>query len=90
MSTTSAEPTRHEGARESVAGFLAALAIFMSAIALVETPVRIAPVAILVALIAVAMAQGRSSRLAAAALVISGIGWVVGMTVAIAAERPLF
>ena len=88
--TTSAEPVRHEGHRESVAGFLAALAIFMSAIALVERPVRIAPVAILVALVAVGMAQGRSSKLAAAALVAGGVGWVLGMTIAVAASRPLF
>ena len=88
--TTSAEPTRHDGARESVAGFLAALAIFMSAIALVMTPVRIAPIAILVALVAVGMAQGRSSKLAGAALIAGGVGWVLGMTVAIAASRPLF
>jgi lysylphosphatidylglycerol synthetase-like protein (DUF2156 family) len=76
--TASAEPTRHDGARESVAGFLAALAIFMTAIA------------ILVALVAVGMAQGRSSKLAGAALIAGGVGWVLGMTVAIAASRPLF
>jgi hypothetical protein len=88
--TTSAEPARHDGARESVAGFLAALAIFISVIAIVERPVRIAPIAILVALVSVGMAQGRSRKLAAAALVAGGVGWVVGMTVAIAASRPLY
>jgi hypothetical protein len=52
--------------------------------------VRIAPVAILVALIAVGMAQGRSQKLAAWALVAAGAGWLIGMTVAIATDRPLF
>jgi hypothetical protein len=83
-------PERREGAAESVAGFLAALAIFVSAIAVVETPVRIAPVAILVALVAVVMAQGRSRTIAAWALVAGGVGWMLGMTVAILADRPLY
>ncbi|MGE5690035.1 MAG: hypothetical protein ACM33B_05720 [Pseudomonadota bacterium] len=87
--TSSAEPVRREGARESVAGFLAALAIFMSLIALAERPARIAPVAILVALVSVGMAQGRSRKLAAAALVAAGLGWLLGMTIAIATDRPI-
>jgi hypothetical protein len=62
----------------------------MSAIAIVERPVRIAPIAILVALVAVGMAQGRSRTLAAAALAAGGVGWMLGMAVAIAADRPLF
>jgi hypothetical protein len=36
------------------------------------------------------MAEGRSSKLAGAALIAGGVGWVLGMTVAIAASRPLF
>jgi hypothetical protein len=44
----------------------------------------------LVALVAVGMAQGRSRKLAAAAVVASGIGWLVGMTIAVALDRPLY
>lgn len=88
--STPAVPAPREGHRESVAGVLAALAIFMSLIAVARTPVKIAPVAILVALIAVGMAQGRSQKLAAWALVAAGAGWLIGMTVAIATDRPLF
>jgi hypothetical protein len=87
---SSTAPERREGAAESVAGVLAALAVFMSAIAVVERPVRIAPVAMLVALVAVAMAQGRSRTLAAWAVAAAGLGWLLGMTIAVAADRPLF
>ncbi|HSL64287.1 MAG TPA: hypothetical protein VK874_06470 [Gaiellaceae bacterium] len=88
MSSTA--PERREGAAESVAGVLAALAVFVSAIAVVERPLRIAPVAMLVALVAVAMAQGRSRTLAAWAVAAAGLGWLLGMTIAVAADRPLF
>ena len=88
--STPAVPARREGHGESVAGFLAALAIFMSLIAVARTPVKIAPVAILVALVAVGMAQGRSQKLAAWALVAAGAGWLLGMTIAVTTDRPLF
>jgi hypothetical protein len=88
--STPAVPAREEGSGESVAGILAALAIFMSLIAVARTPLKIAPVAILVALIAVGMAQGRTRKLAAWALVAAGAGWLLGMTIAIATDRPLY
>jgi hypothetical protein len=87
---TSATPEAREGTGETVAGFLAALAVFVSAIALVERPARIAPVAILVALVAVGMARGRSRRLAAFAVAAAGVGWLVGMTIAVVLDRPIF
>lgn len=87
MSSTTPE---REGAAETVAGILAALAVFASAIALVERPVRIAPAAMLVALVAAAMAQGRSRTLAAWAVAAAAVGWLLGMTIAVAADRPLF
>jgi len=49
----------------------------------------VAPVAVVVALIAVGMG-GRHSRLAGAAVVAGGIGWFVGMWVAIATGHKLF
>ena len=88
--STPAVPAPREGQRETVAGLLAALAIFMSLIAVARTPVKIAPVAILVALVAVGMAQGRSQKLAAWALVAAGAGWLLGMTIAVTTDRPLF
>ena len=47
---------------------------------MVQKPVRLAPVAI----------GGRHQRLASAAVVIGILGWVVGMTVAISTENPLY
>ena len=74
---------------ETVAGFLAAAALAVGAIAIWYRPVRLAPVALLVALIAVGIG-GRFSRLAAAAVAVITVGWVIGMIVAIVAEKPLW
>ena len=74
---------------EIVAGLLAATSLVVSAIALVQTPVRLAPAAIVVALVAAAIG-GRHARLANLAVVFGAIAWVVGMTIAIAAENPLY
>jgi hypothetical protein len=85
----SASPIEESRPGESVAGFLAAGSIALSFVAVVEKPVRLAPVAILVAFIAVAIG-GRHERLAAAAVVIGILGWVLGMTIAVATENPLY
>ena len=85
----STEATRPPTAIETVAGFMAAAAIAASAVAIVYRPARVAPAAIVVALIAVGMG-GRHSRLAAAAVAAGGIGWFVGMWVAIATGHKLF
>ena len=77
------------GAGEAVAGVLAAASMFVSLIALVERPARIAPGAIVIALVAAGIG-GRHARLAAFAVAVSAVCWIVGMTVAIATDRPLF
>ncbi|MEX2211552.1 MAG: hypothetical protein WD689_07295 [Gaiellaceae bacterium] len=74
---------------EHVAGFLAAASLAVSLIGIVERPVRTIPVALVVGLIAVAMG-GRHQRLAAAAVMVGALAFVVGMTVAIATEAPLW
>jgi hypothetical protein len=51
--------------------------------------VRTIPVAIVVALIAVVMA-GPSNRLPSLAVLVGGIAFVVGMTIAVATESPLW
>jgi hypothetical protein len=96
----SVTPSRYDGdagldddrvsAAETVAGFLAAASIAVSAIAMVYKPVRLAPVALLVAFIAVALAQRHFSRLAAFAVIAGALGWLVGMTVAVLTEAPLY
>jgi hypothetical protein len=82
-------PVERSRPSEAVAGFLAAASIALSFVAMVEKPVRLAPFALVVAFIAVALG-GRHQRLATAAVVIGILGWLVGMTVAISTENPLY
>jgi hypothetical protein len=72
-----------------IAGFLAAIAIFAGCVAVVYYPGRVGAGAIFVALVAAAMG-GFQSRLAAWAVGIATAGWIVGMIVSLATERPVF
>jgi hypothetical protein len=74
---------------ESVAGFLAALSMTASLLAVVYRPVRLAPFAILLGLIAAGLG-GRYARLAAVAVVVATLGWLIGMTVAVLTSHPLY
>jgi hypothetical protein len=57
---------------------------------MVYRPVRLAPVALLVAFIAVGLSERHFSRLAAFAVLIGALGWLIGMTVAVLTEEPLY
>jgi hypothetical protein len=81
--------TRASGTAETIAGLLAALSIFASCIAVAYRPARIIPFALLLALLAVAVG-GRNSRLAEVALVVGGVCFVVGMSVAVITSNPIF
>lgn len=86
----SAEPTG--GAHrpvDAVAGFLAAAALFFGLLALVYQPVKTAPPAIAIALLAAGMSV-RWQRLAQAAIAISSTCFVLGMIVAVLANKPLW
>ena len=85
----SARPLERGRASATVAGLLAATAIAVSLSAWAYKPVRIAPAAFLVALLAAGMG-GRHARLAAWAVAAAAVGWVVGMTIAIATGRALY
>jgi hypothetical protein len=85
----SAQPADRASAGEAVAGLLASLSIFASLIGVAYRPGRLIPIAALVALLAVAIG-GRHSRLAAFALAIGGICFVVGMAVAVITSNPVF
>jgi hypothetical protein len=76
-------------AREAVAGLIASLAIFVSLIGIVHRPARIIPVCVVLALVATRMTD-RHRRLAAAAVVITALAWMVGMAVAVITTRPLY
>jgi hypothetical protein len=75
---------------DTVAGFLAAAALAAGALALVYWPGRVGPAAMLVALIAAGLGSGAQRRLAAIALTVAGVCWLVGMAIAVVADRPIF
>ncbi len=68
---------------------MAAAALFVSLVGIVHRPARVIPVAVLVALIAAGIG-GRHQRLATWAVVAGAIAFVLGMSVAVATDRPLF
>lgn len=80
---------RRDSPAEAIAGILAALSLTASAIALAYRPVRVIPFAVIAALVA-ARIGGRHQRLATAAVMISAAAWLVGMTIAVLTENPLF
>jgi len=80
---------RSTDTREAVAGLLATLAIFAAAVGVVHRPVRLIPVAVVLALVAARMTT-RHSRLAGLAIAIVVVCWVLGMTIAVITERPLY
>jgi hypothetical protein len=81
--------TRSDGPAQTVAGFLAAISIVGSLIALDYRPVRVTPFTILIALIAAGIG-GRSQRLAAAAVAIGAVCFIVGTFLAIITNHPIF
>ena len=74
---------------DAVAGLLATLAIVGSCVALFYRPIRITPFAILISLIAAGIG-GRHQRLAAIALGVSGVCFIVGTFFAIITNHPIF
>lgn len=76
-------------AAEAVAGFMAAVALAISVIGVAHKPVRTIPIAIVVAAIAAGIG-GRHRALAAFAVGAAGVAFVVGMTIAVATDRPLY
>jgi hypothetical protein len=85
----SAQAHARDRPADTVAGLLSTIAIFGSLVALDYRPVRITPFTILIALIAAGIG-GRHQRLAAAALAISGVCFIVGTFFAIITNHPIF
>jgi hypothetical protein len=83
------ETQRSESTADSVAGFLAAVALFAGFLAIVWYPGRLGPAAMLVALVAAVLGDAQR-RLAAGALIVVVVCWLVGMITAVATERPIF
>jgi hypothetical protein len=74
---------------DAIAGLFAALSIFASLIALAYRPARLIPAAILMALLAAAIG-GRHQRLAALAIALGAVCFVVGMALAVLSDNPLY
>ena len=85
----SLSPAERDRPGEVVGGYLAALSLVASALALVYRPVRIAPFASLLALLSAGFG-GRHARLATLAVGVASVCWVIGMTIAIVVEHPLY
>jgi hypothetical protein len=82
------EPTRTRPS-ETVAGFLAAMAIFICLIGLAWHPLRLILPGIVVAMIAAGIG-GRYQRLAFAAVVIAAACFFFGMMIAVITSRALW
>ena len=82
-------PEAAERRADDIAGFLCAFSFALSGIAVVTRPGLLAPAAIVVALVAVRMAEARQ-RLAGLAVLAGGLAFLVGMTIAIATDTPLY
>jgi ABC-type Mn2+/Zn2+ transport system permease subunit len=72
-----------------IAGFLCAFSLAIAGIAAVRTPGLLAPVAILLALVAARMSEAHR-KLAAWAVALGTASFVVGMTVAVITDAPLY
>jgi hypothetical protein len=85
----SARPEARAHPAEAIAGFLAAIAIFGSFIGLAYRPARLIPFSILLALLATAIG-GRHARLAAFAVGVGAVCFLIGMAVAVITNNPIY
>jgi hypothetical protein len=77
------------GPAETLAGYMSATAIFLAAMALVYRPVVLALCALVLSLTATAIG-GRWGRLHAIAVGAATVGFILGMTIAVVTNRPIF
>ena len=68
---------------------MATAAIFASVLGLVYRPARIIPFAVVLALVSARMST-RWSRLAGVAVIAGVVCWVLGMSIAVLTENPLY
>jgi hypothetical protein len=74
---------------DRVAGFLCAFSLALSALAIARHPGLLAPAAIVVALVAARMTESHRT-LAAAAVAVGALAFLLGMVVAISTDNPLY
>ena len=83
-----AEPTRARPS-DSIAGYLAAMAIFICLIGLAWHPLRLILPGIIIAMVAAGIG-GRHRKLAFAAVMIAAACFFFGMMIAVITSRPLW
>ena len=83
-----ATPVAQTTTRETIAGFLSALAIFAGLIGIIWHPLRLVSASIIIAMIAAGMAP--QSRLARAGAFVAAASFFFGMLVAVVTGRPLW
>ena len=76
--------------RSFFAGFLAAAAIFIAAIALAIRPLPLTVASIVLSLVATGMSGPRSARISAIAVGAATLSFILGMTIAVLTDRPLY
>jgi hypothetical protein len=85
----SVAPYERSRPAETVAGFLASLAIFASLMGVAYRPLRLIPLAVVLALIATAIG-GRHGRLATFAVYTGAACFAIGLAVAVITSNPLW
>jgi hypothetical protein len=85
----SAESTSSPAPAELVAGFLSVISMVGSALAIFWEPLKVSPFAVLIALIAVGMSP-RGARLPFLAVAVGSLCFIVGMTVAVTTDNPIY
>jgi hypothetical protein len=88
----SAERTSQRAARPGVdllAGLFGAIALFCGLVAIVYHPIAFAVAAALLALVSAGMSP-RHQTLAAIALVVTAVGFVAGLAIAVITKNPLW
>jgi multidrug efflux pump subunit AcrB len=82
--------TDRQTAGEAIGGLLAAAALFLGFMAMAYRPARLVPFAALLVLAATAMSGRRHQRLVLGAVVVVGLGWLVGMAIAVITNNPIY
>ena len=89
MSTYDADGSGRVTATQLVADFLATFALFAGLVSVVYYPGRLGTAAVFIALFAAALG-GRDRYLVPVTVGVTAVCWLLGMTLAIALDRPIF
>ncbi|HXV35039.1 MAG TPA: hypothetical protein VD769_13605 [Gaiellaceae bacterium] len=89
MSTYDSDARGRVTATQLVADFLATFALFAGLVSVVYYPGRLGTAAVFIALFAATLG-GRDRYLVPVSVGVTAVCWLLGMTLAIALDRPIF